>query len=90
MVDGRRLAMWIAIGIGVGAAMGAAMDDMGVWVALGVAGGAAVGAVLSRKKPSSSLSLLAMTSCGASDTARAAMLMRRLSSMERRWIRNSS
>ena len=44
--------MWIAIGIGVGAAMGVAMDDMGVWVALGVAGGAAVGAVLSRKKPS--------------------------------------
>ena len=50
---------WIAIGIGVGAAMGAAMDDMGLWVALGVAGGrAAVGVGLdpARSRPSPSAS----------------------------------
>ena len=51
-VIGRNLALWVAVGIGVGAAPGAAMDNMGLWVALGAAGGAVLGAVLSWKKSS--------------------------------------
>ncbi len=51
-MNGRNLAIWIAIGIGVGAALGAALDNMGLWVALGVAGGAALGTALSWKKSS--------------------------------------
>ena len=57
-MNGRKLAVWIAIGIGAGAAIGAAFDNMGVWVAtiwvsglpLGVAAGAGIGAAMSVKK----------------------------------------
>ena len=49
-MNGRKLAVWIAIGIGAGAAIGAAFDNMGVWVAIGVAAGAGIGAAMSVKK----------------------------------------
>jgi hypothetical protein len=39
--------MWMAIGIGVGAAFGTAMDDMALGVGFGAAIGAGVGAAFS-------------------------------------------
>ena len=40
---------WVAIGIGVGAALGVAMDNLPVWLAVGAAIGLAIGAGLSTR-----------------------------------------
>ncbi len=40
---------WVAIGVGIGAAMGAATDSMAIWVAVGVGAGVAIGALVSRR-----------------------------------------
>ncbi len=40
------IASWLAIGIGIGAAMGAATDSMAIWVAIGAGVGVAIGAVI--------------------------------------------
>ncbi len=38
---------WVAIGVGVGAALGIAMDQLAVWTAVGAGIGDAVGAAMS-------------------------------------------
>ena len=42
------LGVWTAIGIGIGAALGVALDNLGVGVLLGLALGIAIGAGLDR------------------------------------------
>ena len=44
-------AVWLAVAIGIGAAIGAATDNMGTWVAVGAGVGAATMFVLA-KRPS--------------------------------------
>ena len=39
--------IWIAVGVGMGAALGAAMHNMGVWVAVGAGIGVALGVAMS-------------------------------------------
>lgn len=43
------LGLWIAMGVGVGAVFGVAMDNLGIGVAIGIAVGAAMGAVMNRR-----------------------------------------
>jgi hypothetical protein len=43
-----RRGVWLPVGVGIGAAMGAATGDMGTWVALGAGIGAALDAVRRR------------------------------------------
>ena len=40
---------WTAIGAGMGAALGVAMNNLGVWLVIGLAIGLAIGAAQSRK-----------------------------------------
>ncbi len=44
------IGIWIALGAGMGAALGAAMNNMGVWVAIGTGIGLALGLALSSGK----------------------------------------
>ena len=46
MTIGPILALWIATGAGIGAAMGVATDNIGTWLAVGIGIGAAVGTAL--------------------------------------------
>jgi hypothetical protein len=48
-MKGQKMAVWIAVGIGVGVAIGAATHSMPIWICVGVVAGAAVGAVTSRR-----------------------------------------
>ena len=50
MSDVRSLGGWAAIGIGVGAALGVAMDNIGLWLAVGLVLGLVIGAAVSRSK----------------------------------------
>ena len=44
MNEYRAMGAWIAIGIGIGAALGVAMNNIGLWIAIGVVLGVVVGA----------------------------------------------
>ena len=50
MNDVRPVGAWVAIGIGVGAALGVAMDNIGLWLAVGLVLGLVIGTALSRSK----------------------------------------
>jgi hypothetical protein len=43
------MGLWIAIGVGIGAAIGVAVNDIGLWIPLGIAVGAGAGAGRSQK-----------------------------------------
>lgn len=50
MSDFRSVGAWVAIGIGVGAALGVAMDNIGLWLVVGLVLGLVIGAAMSRSK----------------------------------------
>jgi hypothetical protein len=53
-MNGRKMAVWVAVGIGAGVAMGAATHSMAIWICFGVVAGVAIGAILGRRRPSAS------------------------------------
>jgi len=54
MNDYRAMGAWIAIGIGIGAALGVAMNNIGLWIAIGVVLGVVVGAAIDRSNKGAS------------------------------------
>jgi hypothetical protein len=43
----QKVAVWLAVGVGVGVAMGAATQALAIWICIGTIAGAAIGVVLS-------------------------------------------
>ena len=54
MNDNRAIGAWVAIGIGVGAALGVAMNNIGLWIAIGVVLGVVVGVAIGRSNKGAS------------------------------------
>jgi hypothetical protein len=54
MNDNRAMGAWIAIGIGIGAALGVAMNNLGLWLAIGVVLGVVAGAAIGRSNTGAS------------------------------------
>jgi hypothetical protein len=48
-MKGQKIAIWIAVGIGVRVAIGAATHSLALWICIGVVAGAVIGAVASRR-----------------------------------------
>jgi hypothetical protein len=49
-MNGQKIGVWTAVGIGVGVALGAANHSMAIWICIGAIGGVALGAVLGRRR----------------------------------------
>lgn len=48
-MNGRTIAVWIAVGIGAGVVMGAAARSLALWICVGIVAGAAIGAAAGRR-----------------------------------------